>query len=363
MSVPYIILEIVWRATEIFFILSLLLLVLLFVVKKILDIKKKFIQKKQLQYMYHHLDNTIEFSSDVELISYSRVIGMRLLSTTEHDKREKIKGHIKELQLFDKLYILYQKAHMYRTKLYIFSSLVLFSDIQGRPLFHSIINNMKKRKKMPEFIILALFGLALSSERKEDLSELYSILEYIDEEEYPTQKFSEFFFIQAFISLEENEIIHFLNDFRPKKLMFVSYGLIYALQQIPVNSKIYHILLQLYDSYKDDPSLLVAILRLQYRWKIKDDRLILHYHQHHHDLVRIVCAKIGLDMIDMSSFHLLSHYICDQNLYVRKNFLISLSNHGISQSTMMAWIKNTYPACLEDPLLQKSLLLYEKGVS
>jgi hypothetical protein len=363
MSVSYIILEIIWRITEIFFILSLFLLGFLFIVKKILDIKKKFIQRKQLQYMYHYLDKNIDFSNDVELISYSQVIGMRLLSTTEHAKREKIKVHIKELQLFEKLYKLYENTYMYRTKLYIFSSLVLFSDTQGRVLFHSVINNMKKRKEMPEFIVLALFGLALSTEKKEHLVELYEILEQIDEEEYPTQKFSEFFFIQAFISLEEGEIIHFLKEFRPKKLTFVSYGLVYALQPLPANLKIYHALLQLHNIYKDDSSLLVAIIRTQYTWKIKDDRLILKYYQHHHDLIRIVCAKIGLDIIDRSNFHLLSHYMCDENSYVRKNFLIALSEHNISQTTIMDWIKNTYPSCMEDPLLKRSLLLYKKGVS
>jgi len=358
-----VVLEVIWRITEIFFIFSLVLLVFLFVVKKILENKKKFIQEKQLQYMYHDINQPVDISNDVELIAYSQVVGMRLLSTTEHEKRNSIKEHIKALSLYDRLFELYQNTGMYRTKLYVFSSLVLLSDTKGRTLFFSVINNAHKRKEMPEFITLALFGLSLSTETKEHLAELYEILESIDKEEYPSQKFSEFFLIQAYLSLDKKEILNFFKTFEPQKLTSVCYALVYALQQLPGSLEMYHMLLAFYKRYKDDPLLLVAILRVQYYWKIKDESLILAYHQHNQDLVRIVCAKTGLDILERENYMFLSHYLCDANVYVRKNFLISAAEKQISKQTLIAWVKEYYPDCLNHPVFEKSLSIYEKGVS
>jgi len=356
-------LEIIWRITELFFVLSLLFLVLLFVLKKVLDSKKSYIQKKQMQYMYHDINVLVDIVEDTELIAYSQVVGMRLLSTTEHQKREKIKQHIMTLGLFDRLLALYRDTGMYRTKLYIFSSLVLLADTKGRTLFLSVINNPHKRKEMPEFITLALFGLSLSTVTKEHLVELYEILERIDQEEYPSQKFAEFFFIQAYLSMQEEEILDFLSAFEPEKFSYVCYALLYALQPLPPNPEIFRILKRLHQKYQSDPLLLVAVLRVQYQWKLKDEGLILSYHQHSNDLVRILCAKIGLSLIPKEQYGVLSHYMCDQNAYVRKNYLIALSESNIPWEKLVLWVSTYYPLCLHDRLFEKSLLLYKKGVS
>jgi len=363
MQISPIVLEVIWRITEAFFLFSIVLLVLLFFIKKMLDNKKKYIQKKQLQYMYHDIDIPIDISSDVKLIAYCQVVGMRLLSTTEHLKREKIKHHIKSLKLFEKLLQLYQNTGIYRTKLYLFSSLVLLSDVQGRELFFSVLNNQHKRKEMPEFITLALFGLSLSTETEEHLAELYEILKDIDQEEYPSQKFSEFFLIQAYLSLDEDKILHFFETLHPEKFTSVGYALIYALQQLPANQEIYHTLLKLYRNYKDDHLLLVAVLRLQYHWKIADEQLLLSSYMHQNDLVRIVCAKIGLDILRKDKYILLSHYLCDLNSYVRKNFLMALTQKNVEQERLVLWIKEQYPTCLDNELFKNSLLIYKKGVS
>jgi len=362
MNVSHLFLEIVWRVTEVFFLLSLLLLILLFIVKKHLDKKKNFIKEKQLQYIYHDINEEIALSSNAELIAYSQVISMRLLSATEHEKRESIKQHIQKLHLFERLSSLYRSSRMYRSKLYIFASLVLFSDVRGRVLYHSVINNAHKRTNMPEFMILALFGLALSTEKKEHLLELYAILEQMDGSEYPTQKFSEFFLIQAFVSLDERELLHFFEMFSPEKFTSVGYALIYALQSLPVSKEIHSVLLDIYGKYSFDALLLVSILRLEYAWKLKDERLVLANHQHENDLVRIVCAKVGLEIIDSSKYHLLTHYLYDENPYVRKNFLVALSSLNISYHTVTTWIEKTYPGSMDEALCKRSLLLYKKGI-
>jgi hypothetical protein len=217
-------------------------------------------------------------------------------------------------------------------------------------------------KKMPEFMILALFGLALSTETKEHLKELYIILNQIDSQEYPTQKFSEFFLIQAFVSLDKREVLAFFEAFSPEKFTSVGYALIYALQALPASKEIHSVLVGIQEKYPSDHLLLISILRIGYAWKIHSEGLVLKYHQDKNDLVRIVCAKVGLETIPPSQYHLLTHYLYDQNPYVRKNFLIALSEQNISYTTVNKWIKSTYPGAIDEPLCQRSLSFYKKGI-
>jgi hypothetical protein len=363
MDISYIILEVVWLATETFFVFSLLLLGALLIIKTLFERKKNFIQEKQLEYMYHQLHTSVVLSTDIELIAYSKMIGMRLLSTRDIGKREEIKFHIEKLNLYDRLYTLYQKTKTYRNKLYLFSTLVLFADARIEDECQMLIKNKKLHKKMPEFRILSIFGIALSAQTKEDLYELYILLSQMDEEEYLTQKFSEFFFIQAYVSVKEEEIEGFLKIFKPEKFGFISYALIYALQSLPSSHKVYMELLNFHNNYTSDDALIVAILRVQSIWKIKNEDLLLKSHHNKNDLVRIVCAKVGAQILESSNYHLLSHYCCDENPFVRKNFLLTLSEWKISENTLVSWVEETYDTCTDDPLFHKSLKLYEKGVA
>jgi hypothetical protein len=360
MNISLTLLDIVWYVTAVLFVISTFAFFSFFLVKKVLESKKSLLKTKQMKYAYYDIDRPVDLSKKVELVAYCRVLGMRLLTTTEEEKRVELKKHIVKMQLFEKLLKVYEKSNHY-SQLYLFSSLVLFADVKGRELFLSMFVN-PKNDDIPEFKTLALFGLAISTKNKEHLMELYEILEKMDKEEFLTQKFSEFFLIQAYISLGEDKIADFLNTWKPKTFNSVCCALIYALQTLPSSPKIYQALLKLNKEYNES-LLLIATLRIQAHWKIKNSDLLLKNYNHINDVVRIVISRIALDIVKKEEYGLFSLYLYDENFYVRKNFLVSLAQVDIPLNVLRSWIVEYYPTSIENVLLEKSLTLYEKGIS
>lgn len=361
MDISAVFLDIIWSITKIFFLLSILLLLFFLATKKLFDFKRIAIREKLFQFMFSSMDRNIHLKDTIEVIAYGEMIGQRLLSTTEYAQRHRIKLFIYDINLFNKFKILYEKTKFLHVKIYMFSRLILFSDTRVRVLCFDILNQSQK-KIAPEFTILALFGLALCTEKKDDLEILHKILTTIDKEGFFMQKFSEFFFAYAYISLHENQILDFIETFEIKNLSYIDYALIYAFRSISSSEKIYYALLARHKKYPDDDFFTISLIQLQFAWNIQEKYLILKFHDSKNHLLRIACARVGLSVLDESNYSLLIHYLYDENVYVRKNFLLALSLLKIPLHTIQFWLQEKDSNYQDNVLLTQSLELYEKGV-
>lgn len=355
--------HLVLKISEIFFFTSIALLVVFFILKAFLDIKRKFLKKKSFQVEHSEIQEELAHISPQNLSKYAKVVGVYLSSLSDHQAYQKSITQIEATHLYDKLYVLYNTKRLLLSRLALFPSLALLEDPKIRPLALSFIYDKEKRKKIPEFLLMGLCALSLSSKNTVHIQELYFILEKLDQEEYTSQKFSEFFLTKAFTSVEEEEILHFLAWMKKQQFNAVYFAAIYALSALPVNKRRHEALCELKHAHPRNRMLIVSFLRVSHRLGLKEPDTVLRHHNDTNDLLRIVCAKVALDMLEDSYYPLLSHYLYDSNPYVRKNFLLSLTKHHIKTEMLMTWVETHYPQHKEDALALKSIALYQSGVS
>jgi len=166
---------------------------------------------------------------------------------------------------------------LYGKKLHIFSALVLLGDNRIKLEAYEIINNKRVRKKMPEFVILALLGLSTNIHNKRELYKLYKLLIELDKKDFITQKFSEFFFIYAFSTIDKLEIVKFFQKYDFISNNYVSYGFIYALAFVTNSKVLFEELLKISSKYKDDFRMQKAILEVADSWNLESRELSLKY--------------------------------------------------------------------------------------
>ncbi len=351
--------HLVLKISEIFFFTSIALLVVFFILKAFLDIKRKFLKKKSFQVKHREIQEELAHISPKNLPKYANYLS----SLSDHQAYQKAITQIEATHLYDKLYALYDTKRLPLSRLALFHSLALLGDPKIRPLALSFTSDKEKRKKIPEFLTIELYALSLSSKNSVHIQELYFILETLDQEEYASQKFAEFFLVKAFISVEEEEILRFLAWMKQQEFNAVYFAAIYALSALPVNKRRHEALCELQHAHPRNRMLIVSFLRVSHRLGLKEPDIVLRHHNDTDDLLRIVCAKVALDMLEDSYYPLLSHYLYDPNPYVRKNFLLSLTKYHIKTETLMAWIEAHYPQHKEDSLTLKSIAQYQSGIS
>ncbi len=356
-------LKIVWIITEIFFIVSFIFLIILFIVHKIIYKRNLYFKNKEDKYASLDLEIEVKLSNEIEIIAYSHIIGLKLLNIRDKEKRKKIKDIIKKLNLYDKIFNIYTKKSTTQTRLYIFSILALLTEHKGRTFYiHMLDKKNKNNKDMIEFIRWIILALSISSKTHKDLEQLYKILQKLNNELFFTQKLYQFFLVESFYVIEDNELITFLNNFRPKEINHITTSVIYSLQSQKYSKDLYDSLMNIYQLYKKDTQMLVSILRTLDIWQCQEEDIIFKYHNSTNDLIRIVCAKVGLNMINESKFYILYHYLFDTNPYVRKNFLVALSKYQIPYYEIMYDIKKNYPQYITNDILRNSILQYKAGV-
>jgi len=360
-TISYKLLHIIWILTEVFFILSILFLCLFFILKKIFDRKKNSLLKKTLSMEEIVKKEYLSLETDQEIITYAKSIGNILMDTTDFEKRMALKKHIQKINLYPKIYILYTHAYSHMMRLYFLSLIIPLAQAESNTLYHHILTD-KKTKDISQFYTLAIFGLALSSTNTQDITSLYSIVEKLALEKNITQKLSQFFFTEAFKSVGEAVCILFFSSYSLKKITSTTNAMIYALQNIPSSETIENKLLLWHQEFPDNTMLLITILRVLYIHKSKHYSLILHHHTNHNNLIRIVCAKIGIDLLPREKLGILTHYLCDKNIHVRKNFLLSLAQHNISFKEIYRQTMKYYPNCFTKQQSCSSLEAYKKGL-
>jgi len=357
----YKLLQIIWILTEVFFILSLLLLFIFFILKKIFDIKRGAHSKESISTKELHQKKYALLKTKQEIISYAKSIGELLINTEDPKKRIALKKYIQEIHLYPKIYSFYKKTNYNSFRLYFLSVIVPLSQEESRKLYYSILSDTET-KDIPQFYIFATFGLALSSKNEDDLTSLYHIVSDLESKKNITQKLAQFFFTEAFKSMESSIYTSFLLHFTPEKPTTTLNALIYALQNVPINKQIEIKLLQWHEDFPNNAMLLISILRVLYTHKRKHPELILKHHNDHEDLIRIVCAKVGIDMLPKEKLGILTHYLCDKNIHVRKNFLIALAEHSITYDAIYHLVMQYYPKCLNAQQPCSSLEAYKKGI-
>ena len=204
----YKLLQIVWIITETFLILSLVLLALFFILKKMFDFQKSSFSKKTLPTEEICKKGHISFKKDQDFLIYAKSVGEILANTTDQKKRISLKEHIHKIHLYPKIYTLYTDTNIKMLRLYFLSLLVSLSQEESKELYHNILAD-EKTKDIPQFYTLAVLGLALSSNNKEDITSLYHVLLHLEQKKKISQKLSQFFFTQAFKSVDYSVCISF----------------------------------------------------------------------------------------------------------------------------------------------------------
>jgi len=350
--------------TYIFAILSVVFLLIFIFIKKYLDIKKKKLETIEKKYAHGEIEkNPKNLDKKLILLGYSHAIGLKTLNTKDICKRDQLMKQIVQLQLYDRLYLEYTKAYTYESKLYLAFIMGLLGDPKGRDFYLELINNEKKELQY-ELSIWALLALAGSARKSSDIHLLQKTLDAFNKKAYVSQKLAQFFFVKAYLSVDQNNLINFLKTFQPEKFTLIPRAAIYALQEVPYTTELRAQLHYILKKNNGQTDLAIAILRVLHHWGCKEEVLIKQYVNSKNDLTRIVCAKIGMDMTKNpdNEYTLFLPYLYDSNPYVRKNIFIAFAKHNIKKESILNIIKKTNPALLQKKHFCHSFEQYNTGV-
>jgi len=340
--------DIVWKSTQVFFVLSLIIFVTFFIIKKILFYTNHTLSTKNIIYdNFHNIQpNT---ANKLDLLAYANSIGLRLLKSVNHNEAIALKESIHQTKLYTYIYKHYNTSHFSLEYLYYLNTIVLLQNEDARLLYHDIL--AKEHHTIVEFNILALHGLALITSAPNDVLTLHHFLTKSYKNYWISQKLATYFFVISLKKLNNSEIVHVLQ--RAPENSYITYGLIYALRAIKPTQEMKEKLLQLQERNAQNDVLLIAILRTFYAWKTYVPELILSSYTHENELMRIVCSKIGLDLIGRNLSHKLLIYLVDDSQYVRNNFMDALQRHQYSKEKIISELKKYYPNFYKNqPLMQ-----------
>jgi len=337
MIVNNLLFEIIWIVTELFFIFSIILLLLLTLARHISSYRVTHISKSVTTYQDDILYTDELPSQHREFVSFCYALGIRLSSSKTEIEKNTIKRYIKNKDILNRLYGMYNSSSLKTKKLYYLLLIVLLQGRKYKVLYRDILRKQDSSNKdnytfeQIEFSILSLYGLALVCRSSDDLRELYYHLDDMDNQKFISQKLSQFFFNIATQSMREQNIILFIYGIGSHKIksMTTLCAFIYSLRDYGTTEDMQIALLDLQERMSEEVSLLVAIIRVLYEWDSKPAMLVMRYFNHPNDIVRIVCSKIALDIVPLLSVHRLLVYLCDPNINVQKNFRESLAKHSV----------------------------------
>lgn len=337
-EVSQLLIDIVWKSTQIFFILSFFIFFIFFIIKKILFYTNNSIQTKNI--IYDNFQNIQPNTANrLDLLAYSNSMGVRLLKSQTSDKKNKLKEEILKKELYTSIVKHYNNSHFSIEYLYYLNTIVLLQDEESRLLYHKILS--KGNYDIAEFNILALHGLALIASTANDILTLHHYLTKSYENYWTSQKLATYFFIIALKNLNTVETINTLG--RIPANSYMTYAFIYALKSIIPTQKMKEVLLHIQDENSQNDTLLITILRTFYAWKTYVPELILANYKHENVLMRVVCSKIGLDLVGKQSSYKLLIYLIDDSQHVRNNFMESLQRHQFKKEEIISDLKKYYP--------------------
>lgn len=323
---------------------------MLIFLKIYLDKRKKTLETVEAKYHASQKELIKNLDKKPILLGYCRAIGWQIFHAQNVYKQRKLQRHAAQLQLYDRLYVQYHKTYIYESKLYLLFLMALLGDPKGKEFYLEILEKSQKY----ELLIWGLLALSLSVKKDSDIHILYYALETVNKKTPMSQKLIQFFLGKAYLSVDQKNLIHFLKAFQPKKFTLVARGAIYALKETTGTHQLQKQLLHILRNNKNEIHLVVAVLRVLHHWGYKEESLIKKYINSKHEIIRIVCAKIGMDMIkNPNSYTIFLPYLSDPNPYVRKNTLDAFKQHGIHINSISKFTKknnhiklnNSYISC------------------
>jgi len=324
-------LDIVWIATQIFFVLSIFLLIVLVIARVASSYRVSFISESLKEYQLG-IKRGIEVpKGHKDFMTFSYALGMMLVGNMNSEDRVYLNNYITKHKILDRLTINYHNAYMEPQKIYYLLLISLMRREESKDIYRGVLENIKKVKQKIEFKILALYGLASVCYKLEDMLEIYDYLTRMDSKKFISQKMSQFFFTLALRNINLEEIMKFIRHKGSKDVenMMVFCAFLYALPSIDMNEKLVDAIKYLQQSMPDDTMLLVATIRSIYQGGGDIHDLILKYHDDSRDVLRIVCSKIAIDVMPLSYIYLFVPYLCDKNNYVKENIIEAFIKHNL----------------------------------
>ena len=331
-------LTIVWVSTEIFFVLSILFLIILVIARIASSYRVTFTSDSVKEYQLGIKRGMEVPKKYKDFMAFCYALGMMLEGDIDSEDKVYLTEYIMKYNILERLTKSYDNAYLEPQKIYYLLLITFMRKESSRNIYRDILENMQKSKQKIEFKILALYGLASVCYKSEDMIEIYSYLKSIDSKKFTSQKMSQFFFTLALKNMSSEEITKFIYymDCHDIENMIVFCAFLYAMPSIDVDETLVHSIKHLQHSIPDDTMLLVATIRSIYQSGGNIHDLILKYHDDSRDVLRIVCSKIAIDVMPLSCTYLFVPYLCDENNYVKENIIEAFIKHDLKAKDILS---------------------------
>ncbi len=325
------ILTVVWVSTEIFFVLSILFLIILVIARIASSYRVTFTSDSVKKYQLGIKSGMKVPKSHKSFMTFCYALGMMMEGDIDCEDKLYLTKYITKYNILERLTSNYKNSHIEPQKIYYLLLITLMRRDSSKGIYRDVLKNMKKAKQKIEFKILALYGLASVCYKSEDMVEIYDYLTGIDSKKFTSQKMSQFFFTLALKNMSSEEIVKFIYhmDCHDIENMIVFCAFLYAVPSIDVDETLVHSIKHLQHSMPDDTMLLVATIRSIHQSGGNIHDLILKYHDDSRDVLRIVCSKIAIDVMPLSCTYLFVPYLCDKNGYVKENIIEAFIKHNL----------------------------------
>lgn len=244
----------------------------------------------------------------------------------------------------------YDKSRFSLRRKFLFSKMLFLFSPRLKPFFAKAMLGWKDID-LTEY---AIYGFAMLAEDREDFERMTTALQAAYGKGI-SLKFSEFVYTQAFSGAARTEVAaYLLSVLRRDVSLAMVKSMVSAVGDLR-DATYEPQLAALYERYRSDDQFVVTYIRALHKLGAEACVMIKLYYLSTNPVVRITCAKTGLDLCTPAVLKWLYIYFFDENYHVRKNLLEACRRHGIVRSEIVEIVAEHVPAKLEDPFFLDGL--------
>lgn len=353
-------LPLMWTITVVFFWISIILLIALSAAQVILERRRTIVETKRDLYIgkIHAMlySRRIDLEVHDKLDYYALADAIAQINTLlMPDDRGRIYEIVAHTGLDTYLIERYQSSYLVVKKKFFFTKLLYIASPSLKSFFAQIMLEQNEFY-MQEY---ALYGYASLAEDAADLHQISRGLEMI----YAlgvSLKFCEFVYREALGNLSAAVLESFAAQAGSYDITILK-SLVAAIGETR-RSELEKGIRILYGYHPQDDMFVATFIRAMHEMECASCSLIREHYLSPNTVVRIVIAKVGLDVCGSDAVEFLYLYWFDANYYVRKNLFAACLHHGITHERILEIVTHKAPAKIDDHFFRDALTSYHLEV-
>jgi len=345
----------VWDATLLFLLSAMILFVMLSAVQYYIERRRRSVFSRKEQYvsqLYAYIvlgRKEIAVNDAVDHFAFVDAVAEVSGSLSAAD-RKRLRDLTMALETDTYLLVRYLKSRMTLIRIFLFTKMLSLHSPRLKPFFEQM---MKKRSSF-DIMEYAVYGFAEYAQTQEDLEKITKAL-LAAYDRGISLKFSEFVYVQALKSMPYRELEAFLAEEWFRRVSMVMIRSIVAAMGDTKNEVYVPLLNKLYRLHRSDDSFVITYIRALHKIGASECDVIRKSYVSMNPVIRIVCAKTGLDLCKDTALEFLYIYFFDENYYVRRNIFEMCEKHGISRRQIMETVMRKAPWKINDAFFIDSL--------